>query len=457
MTTYDTTNPATGELLKTRTHWTYEQAESALNFAWREFPAWRAKSAKERGHAVANWARALKARREDLAQMMTAEMGKPITQSRAEIDKCIFTCEFLSTEGPKWIEPKKVESVYHESWITYEPLGPILAVMPWNFPLWQVIRFAAPTLIAGNVILLKHADLTAGCAEIIEHTAAEIFPGFKLLQNLPVNHEVAAKLIEHPLLRGVTLTGSTKAGREVAQTCGKNLKKVVLELGGSDPYIVLADADIEKAAKLCAAARLTNSGQSCVAAKRFIVERDKSDMFISSFVKEMALSPPSDPREETCKLGPLAAKRFQEQLVAQVAELKSLGGRIVCGGEAPGGKGAYYPPTVIVFDRAVSKIGAIETFGPVAVVILVDSVEEAIRVANDSPYGLGGALFTHDIERGLKLIGEIESGFVVLNGQVISDVRLAFGGVKDSGNGRELSCHGLHEFCNIKTLAVGTA
>lgn len=452
---FQTFNPTTGQLLQTRQHWTYLQAERNLEKAWHEFQAWKHKPAKERAQAVAKWALKLKECKEELAQMMTAEMGKPISQSRAEIDKCIFTCEYLATEGPKWLAGHKVESNYHESWITYEPLGPILAIMPWNFPLWQVVRFAAPAMIAGNTVLLKHADLTSGCAEIIGRSAAGLAEGLTLLQNIPVDHEVAAKLMAHPKVRGMTFTGSTRGGKEVAMEAAKSLKKVVLELGGSDAYIVLADANLQKAAKICAEARMTNGGQSCVAAKRFIVERSVAGAFLEFFTQELKNFVPMDPKNDSCKLGPLASKKFQKQLQEQVDDLKNRGGRVTLGGVLPEGPGAFYPPTLIVFEKSTPGLGAIEMFGPVALVILVENAQGAIAAANESPYGLGGALFTKDVEKGKELLRDMEAGFVVVNDQVKSDVRLPFGGVKESGYGRELSPHGILEFCNIKTVAVG--
>ncbi|MBX2986391.1 MAG: aldehyde dehydrogenase family protein [Bdellovibrionaceae bacterium] len=452
---FQTYNPTTGDALQRREHWPFEKAEKQLNESWKDFLVWRRRSPKDRAQAVALWARSLKNQRDRLARMMTEEMGKPIRQAKAEIDKCIFTCEYLAAEGPKFLEPQRHESPYHESWVTYEPLGPILAIMPWNFPLWQVVRFAAPALIAGNTVLLKHADLTAGCAEIIGESARDLVDGLRLIRNLPIDHEVAADLMRHPKIRGVTFTGSTRGGREVARTAGEALKKTVLELGGSDAYIVLSDADVIAAAKTCAAARLVNGGQSCVAAKRFIVERPAAGAFVSALVNEMKAVQPGDPFDEDCRLGPLAAKKFQAQLAEQVEDLQKLGGRVVLGGTVPEGPAAYYPPTVIVFERPTPGVGDIETFGPVAVVIVAADAVEAMRAANDSPYGLGGALFTADTTKGLDLLRDFEAGFVVLNGSVQSDVRLPFGGVKDSGHGRELSVHGLHEFCNIKTVAQG--
>ncbi|MBX3040258.1 MAG: NAD-dependent succinate-semialdehyde dehydrogenase [Bdellovibrionaceae bacterium] len=452
---FQTINPANDQILKTYQHQSFDEIEPKISAAWKSFTDWKVSSVKDRAARVQAWARSLKEGRDEMATVMTLEMGKPIAQSRAEIDKCIFTCEYLASEGPKFLERKRVESPYSESWISYEPLGPILAIMPWNFPLWQTVRFAAPALLAGNTILLKHADLVRGTAELIEKSLVKVSDGFQLLQLLPVDHEVAARVIAHEKVRGVTFTGSTRGGREVAAAAGKSLKKHVLELGGSDAYVVLADADLEKAVKTCVAARMVNGGQSCVAGKRFIVEKSVMASFQQMFVEQMKEIRPSDPMDESCQLGPMAAKKFQSQLIEQVEELKKAGGKVLTGGTAPQGPGAFYPPTVVLFETNQHRANELEIFGPVAVLIQAENEDAALKIANESPYGLGGAIFTKDLEKGERLVSEMEAGVVVLNDQVKSDVRLPFGGVKDSGYGRELSFHGIHEFCNIKTRAMG--
>lgn len=452
---FQTVNPADGCVLKTYEYLTDEAVEERIQNSWKCFHDWRLMTVKDRASKIHGWARSLKDLKENLARQMTLEMGKPISQSRLEIDKCIFTCEYIATEGPRFLESKVIESPYSQSWISYEPLGPILAIMPWNFPLWQTVRFAAPALLAGNTVLLKHSDLVRGSAELIEASLAEASNGFQVMQLFSVSHEVAADVISDSRVRGVTFTGSTRGGRQVAEVAGRSLKKHALELGGSDAYLVMADANLERAAQICADARLVNGGQSCVAAKRFIVESAVIEEFLSKFVACMARYRAEDPMEQSCQLGPLASKRFQIQLQEQVDELCRLGGQVLLGGQVPSGPGAFYPATVILFRDSPDRVHEIETFGPVAVVVEVPSEDAAVRMANRSPYGLGAAVFTDDTERGQKIMKDLEVGYVVLNDQVRSDVRLPFGGVKDSGYGRELSLHGIHEFCNIKTYARG--
>lgn len=446
-----TVNPATGLSLEKFHRLSLAEAGAQLDGAWRDFIKWRETSVQARASAVHSWAQALKSRREELARQMSLEMGKPITQALGEIDKSTAALEFLAEEGPEWISSKRVIMPKGGAEISYEPIGPVLAIMPWNFPLWQVVRFAGPALIVGNPILLKHSDQTAGCARLIAESAKGLAGDLTLIRNCQINHETAARLMEHPHLRGVTFTGSTRGGRQVAEAAARNLKKTVLELGGSDPYLVMADAEVPRAAEVCAAARMVNGGQSCVAAKRFIVERAAAPLFLENFVREMRSYQPGPPLETGTRLGPMAAKKFQAQLAEQVADLKNRGGEILCGGETPVGPGAYYPPTVVLFSRPQAGLGDIEIFGPVATVILVDSEDEAVRVANDSIYGLGAAVFSGDPARAKRMASRLEAGFVGINDQVRSDVRVPFGGVKQSGWGRELSFHGIYEFCNIQS------
>lgn len=452
---FQTVNPATGVILQKYQHLTLPQAQAEVEASWKDFEAWRKTTLSQRAQALRQWAHNIEDRRHDMALSITREMGKPITEAKNEVTKCIKTIQYFAEMAPRWLEADSVVSDYAKSKVVFQPLGPILAIMPWNFPLWQVIRFAAPSLMVGNTILLKHADLTVGTAEQLVQSAKGVFGATPLMRHCPVDHEVAAQLMSHPRVRGVTFTGSTRGGREIAAIAGKALKKVVLELGGSDAYVILKDADLDRAAKICAQGRMVNGGQSCVAAKRFIVEKPAQDKFVPSFVSAMKSFTPGDPEDENTKLGPMASKKFQTQLVEQVSELTKKGGRILCGGTIPQGPGADYPPTVILFEHAVEGLGDIEVFGPVAVVILVADEAEALKVANDSPYGLGGAVFTSDNAKGERFASEMEAGFVVVNDQVKSDARLPFGGVKDSGYGRELAIFGLREFCNIKTLAIG--
>lgn len=442
---FQTANPATGQILKSYQYQTFSQVEEQLITAHRDFSVWKKSSLAERSQVLLRLAGNLRTQKDELAKSIVAEMGKLESEARAEIDKCIKACEYYAEMGPKALSPQPVKTEFAHSFISFQPLGVILSIMPWNFPLWQVIRFAAPALMAGNTILLKHADITTGTGQLIADCFEALVPNssLQLLRSIIADHKTCEQLIADPLIRGVTFTGSSRGGSEVAKAAGQYLKKSVLELGGSDPYIVLADADIAKAAAILAKARLVNCGQSCVAGKRFIVVKEVADAFCEQFVKEM----------KTAVLASLANKKFQTQIIHQVEKLKAEGGKILLGGTAPAGPGAFYPATVIRFEKNPAALRTEEVFGPVASVIVAQDEKEAFEIANSTIYGLGGGLFTKDLERGLQLIEkDLDSGFVVLNDYVKSDPRLPFGGVKDSGYGRELSLFGLHEFVNIKTV-----
>jgi succinate-semialdehyde dehydrogenase/glutarate-semialdehyde dehydrogenase len=444
--TFSTFNPNSGDLLKTYKYLNDEEARQELLAAQKDFEVWRKSSFSERWETALALAEVLRRYKNELVEQMTLEMGKLPAEGKLEVDKCIATCEYYAKEGEKLLSPRKVDSGYQKSWVSFQPQGVILSIMPWNFPLWQVMRFAVPAIMAGNVILLKHADITSGTAEVIGRMFKDLRKDLTLLRQLFVDHETVATLIASPHVHGVTFTGSSRGGKEVAVTAARNLKKTVLELGGSDAYIILEDADIEWAAKSCAKARLVNAGQSCVAGKRFIVHEQIAKKFTDAFVKAM--------KEST--IAPLASKRFQKQIIEQVEVLKSLGGEVLLGGTAPEGGGAYYPPTVILFKKDHHKIHEEEVFGPVASVLIAKDAADALRIANSGPYGLGGGLFTGDPERGKTLVeNEMQAGFVVVNDYVKSDPRLPFGGVKDSGYGRELGEFGIMEFVNVKTVAVG--
>ena len=443
---FQTLNPATGDVLSNYKHISWQKAEIAIQAAHDEFKKWKKESFAERGKVLLALARSLAEAKTSLARSMTLEMGKSEAEAKLEIDKCILACEYYAENAEKFLANQPTESNYKSSFVSFQPLGVILCIMPWNFPLWQVIRFAAPALMAGNVVLLKHADITAGTAELIEKCFQTATGNRKIFQNTHVDHEVCEKMILHPLVQGVTFTGSSRGGREVAKVSASALKKTVLELGGSDPYIILADADIAKAAKVCAAARLVNCGQSCVAGKRFIVEKSIAKKFTQSFIEEMKM----------IKLAPLASKKFQKQIIEQVEKLKAAGGKVLLGGTAPAGAGAFYPATVLQFEKNPEILESEEVFGPVASIIWALDAKDAMNIANSTHYGLGAALFTSDIKKGLEWIEkDLESGFVVLNDQVKSDPRLPFGGIKDSGYGRELGVFGIHEFVNTKTVAMG--
>lgn len=444
--TFQTVNPANGDVIKSYSHLEWNKAEKLIQEAHQDFKKWRQTSFDERSGFLLKLAEKLRAHKTEIAESMKQEMGKLLAEGKAEVEKCAVTCEFYAKEGAKMLAPQPSESPYKSAEVVFQPLGVIFSIMPWNFPLWQVIRFAAPSIMAGNVILLKHADLTAGTSEWIAKIFAEVSSTPLLLRNCQVDHEVAEKIMASPLVQGVTFTGSTRGGKEVAKTAAGNLKKTVLELGGSDAYVILEDADIEKAAKICVTARLVNCGQSCVAAKRFIVHEKIATEFTQSYIAEM----------KKAELAPLASEKFQKQIIEQVEKLKKWGGKVLLGGTAPQGAGAFYPATVVLFEKNNPDMHAEEIFGPVASIIVVKSEQEAIEVANSSPYGLGGALFTRDIEKGKRILTrELEAGFVVLNDQVKSDPRIPFGGVKDSGYGRELGSFGIREFVNVKTVAIG--
>ncbi len=446
MSAFKTVNPATGDVLKSYNHLSWPETEKNIEQAAKDFQIWRKVSFKDRAEVMLKLAQSLRTHKSELAQMMNQEMGKLIAEGKAEVEKCAVTCEYYAKEAESMLKNQlAASSPYKHAEVSFQPVGVVFSVMPWNFPLWQVIRFAAPALMAGNVILLKHADLTAGTSELIGRIFNDLTSEYKLLRNIQVNHEVAAQVIAHPVVHGVTFTGSSQGGRSVAVEAAKNLKKIVLELGGSDAYLVLEDADVEAAAKACAKVRLVNCGQSCVAGKRFIVNEKVAKDFIHHFTKEM----------KEAELAPLASVKFQKSIVDQVEKLKKWGGKVVLGGSAPQGAGAFYPATVVVFEKDHPEVHREEIFGPVASVFIVKNTEEALAVANSSPYGLGGGVFTRDVKKGKELIEkELQAGFVVVNDYVKSDPRIPFGGIKESGYGRELGHFGIMEFVNIKTVAV---
>jgi succinate-semialdehyde dehydrogenase/glutarate-semialdehyde dehydrogenase len=391
----------------------------------------------------------------ELATLMALEMGKPVRQGRAEIEKCAWVCEYYADHAARFLEPETVATDARRSFVTFQPLGVVLAVMPWNFPFWQVFRFAAPALMAGNAGLLKHASNVCGCALAIEDVFTKAAFPRGVFKTLLVGSGAVEGIVAHRHVRAVTLTGSAPAGRAVARSAGEHLKKTVLELGGSDAYVILEDADILEAAAICAAARLVNSGQSCIAAKRFIVPASRESEFTSAFLRKMVAARVGDPFDEATDVGPLARPDLRDELHRQVVDSVRKGAVCLAGGAIPAGPGSFYPPTVLTGVRRGMRAYDEELFGPVAAVIAVKDEEEAIRAANDTSFGLGAAVFTKDLERGeLIAATRIDAGSCFVNSLVKSDPRLPFGGIKESGYGRELSHFGIKEFVNVKTVYV---
>jgi succinate-semialdehyde dehydrogenase/glutarate-semialdehyde dehydrogenase len=447
-------NPATGERIRSYEEHGPGEVERRLESAARTFASWRRATLAERGDRLRAAAAALRRRREELARLVTLEMGKPIVQAEAEVDKCTWACEHFARRGAAYLEPERIETEATRSLVRFDPLGPVLAVMPWNFPLWQVFRAAAPALMAGNVIVLKHASNVPGSALAIEALMAEAgFPA-GALTTLLLPAAAAEALVDHPVIRGVTLTGSEAAGASLGARAGRALKKAVLELGGSDPFIVLADADPEEAALQGARARVINGGQSCIAAKRFIVEEPIAERFERLLARRMAELRIGDPMDRGTEVGPLARADLLESLDRQVRDSVAAGARLLTGGARLERPGFYYAPTVLAGVRPGMPAHDQETFGPLAAVLRAGDAAEAIALANRSPYGLGASLWTADPARAEALAAEIEAGSVFVNEMVKSDPRLPFGGIKRSGHGRELGVFGIREFVNVKTVWV---
>ncbi len=450
-------NPATEEVLATFQEFTPEQTERALAEADAAFKQWRETSFAERGRLVRRAGALLRERKARYAGLITAEMGKPITEAEAEVEKCAWNCDFYAEHAEGFLTDEPVSTNARESYVAYEPLGVILAVMPWNFPFWQVFRFAAPALMAGNTAVLKHASNVPQCALAIEEVFRDAgFPA-GAFRTLLIPGAAVEPVIDDRRVRAVTLTGSDITGEKVAAASGRALKKTVLELGGSDPFIVLADADLDAAAETAARARYQNAGQSCIAAKRFIVETAVADAFEQKFAAAVKQLKVGDPMDRSTNVGPMARGDLRDDLDRQVRASVATGARVVAGGAAISGRGYFYEPTILTGVTPEMPAFREETFGPVAAVIVAKDENEAVAMANDSDFGLGAALWTRDIDRARHLARRIESGSVFINGMVASDPRLPFGGVKRSGYGRELSAFGIREFVNIQTVWVGPA
>ncbi len=445
-------NPATGEVLENFHETSTSEIDEILEAAETTFREWRHRPFAERTQKMRQAAALLRAGKEKYARTMALEMGKPIVQGEAEAEKCAWTCDYYAEHAEAFLADQLRETDASRSFIRFESLGPVLAIMPWNFPFWQVFRFAAPALMAGNAGILKHASNVPRCALHIEDIFREAGFPKNLFRTVLAGPEKVSGVITDPRIRAATLTGSEGAGSKVAAQAGREIKKTVLELGGSDPFIVLEDADVQKAAKTAADARLINSGQSCIAAKRFIVVEKVSGAFLETFVSEMRSRKMGDPLDRQTQVGPQARDDLRASLHHQVDESVKRGAKLLLGGRIPEGRGAFYPPTVL--DGVSKGMPAFdeETFGPAAAVIRAQDEADAIRLANDSSFGLGASLWTQNRERAERVVGEIEAGCVFVNELVKSDPRLPFGGVKRSGYGRELSEYGIREFVNIKSV-----
>lgn len=448
-------NPATDELIKEYQEISERQIAAKLELAEHTSRLWREKSMQERKTLLLKVANILRKKAPEFAEMMMLEMGKLPASGKAEAEKCAWVCDYYAQNSEKFLQNEIISTAAYESYVTFQPLGTILAVMPWNFPFWQVFRFAAPALMAGNIALLKHASNVPGCALKIENIFLEAGFPRGTFQTLLISNKKVKKVIEDPVVKAVTLTGSTPAGSSVAKIAGENLKKCVLELGGSDPYLVLKDADLQKTVNSCVTSRLINAGQSCIAAKRFIVEKSIITDFTELYYLEMAKQKMGDPVEKETTLGPLARKDLRSELHRQVSESVEKGANCILGGKIPSRKGAFYPPTILTNVKKGMPAYQEELFGPVATIISAEDEKEAIAIANDTNFGLGAAVFTRNLRKGKEIAEKkLQSGCCFVNDFVRSDPRLPFGGIKNSGFGRELSHFGIKEFVNIKTVSI---
>ncbi|CAN7269216.1 NAD-dependent succinate-semialdehyde dehydrogenase [Phenylobacterium sp. LjRoot219] len=448
-------DPATGQPGRTYEGHARPEAHAIIARTRSAFEKWRLTPIEARAAQMRKAAEVLRRRAPEFARLMTDEMGKPHADGLAEVEKCAFNCEFFADKAADFLARRPVDVGGPKAFVTYNPLGVVLAVMPWNFPFWQVFRFAAPTLMAGNAAVLKHASNVPGCALAIEEVFREAgFPA-DLFRSLLIPGRDVAAMIDDPNVAAVTLTGSVGAGREVAKAAGGALKKLVLELGGSDAYLVLDDADIDKAATIAATARMVNGGQSCIAGKRFIVLKAVKAAFETALAEKLAAYPMGDPHDPATKLGPLSSVHARDEIHDQVVRSLAGGARLLCGGQIPDKPGAWYPATLLTDVRPGQPAHDDELFGPVAAIIEAPDEATAIKIANDSDFGLGSGVLTGDPERGERIAAEaLEAGMSFVNANVRSDPRLPFGGVKHSGYGRECADFGIYEFVNVKTVLV---
>lgn len=447
-------NPADGSELPAHPKQTLEQAKNVVDKVQLEWASWSQTSLASRLEKLQAIAAALQAQKEELARLMAQEMGKPRKQGLGEVEKCAWACEYYVQNAARFLEPMQIETDASKSYVLYQPLGVVLAVMPWNFPFWQLFRFAAPAFAAGNACVLKHASNVQGCAKAIASLVQEATGVESLLANVTLSNEDTTAMIAHPCIAAVTFTGSTRAGKAIAEAAGKALKKTVLELGGSDAYVILDDADIDMAAQACVEGRMINTGQSCIAAKRLIVTRKNLASFTDAVVAKVRKKRVGDPLDDTTDIGPMARIDLRDELHRQVQASIASGARAVLGGSPIDRPGAWYEPTVLTDVAPGMPAYEDELFGPVACILEAADEEHAIEIANDTSFGLGSAVFSKDVERAEGVARQLQAGACFINDFVRSDPRLPFGGIKESGYGRELASFGMHEFVNIKTVSV---
>jgi acyl-CoA reductase-like NAD-dependent aldehyde dehydrogenase len=451
--TIETINPATGKVIGSYNNMSIEQINQKTKDARNSFEDWKKLDISERCTYMRRLGRVMKKNKEDYAKLITEEMGKPIRQSLAEIDKCAWVCDYYSEHAESFLRDELIPTEFRKSFVSFEPLGVIACIMPWNFPFWQVMRFAVPALTAGNVGILKHSSVCLGTALQIEQAFKDAGFPENIFQSIIGDYRAGEALTQSDI-DAVSVTGSVNTGRRVAELATRELKKFVLELGGSDPFIVLEDADLSQTAHMAAQSRLLNNGQSCIAAKRFIVVKDVVDKFTKLFVEETESEIVGDPMDSKTTVGPLVRDSQREALAKQVDDAKTRGASILTGGKSIKRDGYFYEPTIVSQVDHNMKIVKEEVFGPAAPIIIVNDEEEAISEANNSEFGLGASIWTNNIERGIRLARKIQSGIVSVNEMVRSDPRLPFGGIKHSGIGRELSEVGIKEFVNIKSVVV---
>jgi succinate-semialdehyde dehydrogenase/glutarate-semialdehyde dehydrogenase len=449
-------NPATGIPIREYEVLQHEDLEELIPIAHEAALEWGGVALSERAAKVGQIAKVLRARKEELGGLISMEMGKPIREARAEIEKCALVCDYYATNGPAFLHDKRIQTEARKSFVSYEPLGLVLAVMPWNFPFWQVFRFAAPALTAGNGILLKHASNVFGCALAIEEVIREGGVSESVFTSLVIGSDQVSDVLSRSEVVAATLTGSEPAGKAVAACAGKHLKKTVMELGGSDPYLILKNADLDLAADKCATSKLLNCGQVCIAAKRFIVVPEVHDAFVERLSQQMSQVNMGDPALDETELGPMARGDLREELHEQVVRCVRKGAKLVMGGVLPpdDDPGYFYPPTILTGIQSGMPAYNLELFGPVAAVILAEDEMDAVRIANDTPFGLGAAVFTKNLVKGEAIARKLQAGCVFINDFVKSDPRMPFGGIKRSGYGRELAREGILEFVNQKSVVV---